>query len=153
MCRARPVYDHNKNRMAESPTQARPLWRTYLAFLAPMVLSNILQSLSGTINGVFIGQMLGTQALAAVAGMFPIIFFFISLVIGIGAGASVLIGQAWGARELPKVKRIAGTAIALGLMLGVLVAAFGGAFTEAILRALGTPGDVLPIALGYARTM
>ena len=49
MCRARPMYDHNKNQMAESPTQARPLWRTYLAFLAPMVLSNILQSLSGTI--------------------------------------------------------------------------------------------------------
>ena len=88
----------------------RPLWRTYLAFLGPMVLANILQSLSGTINGVYIGQMLGTHALAAVAGMFPIVFFFISLVIGLGAGASVLIGQAWGAREPGKVKAIAGTA-------------------------------------------
>ena len=72
-----------------------PLWRVYLVFLVPMVLSNILQGLSGTLNGIFIGQMLGTHALAAVSGMFPIVFFFISLVIGIGAGASVLIGQAW----------------------------------------------------------
>jgi Na+-driven multidrug efflux pump len=39
-------------------------------------------------------------------------------VIGIGAGASVLIGQAWGAREPHKVKAIAGTALALGLLLG-----------------------------------
>ncbi|MFC5497393.1 MATE family efflux transporter [Caenimonas terrae] len=118
-----------------------------------MVLSNILQSLSGTINNVFVGQMLGTKALAAVSGMFPIVFFFISLVIGVGAGASVLIGQAWGAREPHKVKVIAGTAISLGLGVGLLVAVFGGMFTEAMLRALGTPPDVLPIAIGYARTM
>ena len=91
---------------------ARPLWRVYLAFVGPMVLANILQSLSGSLNGVYIGQMLGTQALAAVAGMFPVVFFFVALIIGLGAGASVLIGQAWGAREPHKVKAIAGTALA-----------------------------------------
>jgi putative MATE family efflux protein len=131
----------------------RPLWRTFLVFLAPMVLANILQSLTGTINGIFIGQMLGTRALAAAAGMFPIVFFFISLVIGIGAGASVLIGQAWGAKEPHKVKSIAGTALGLGLIIGALVALFGGLFTESMLRALGTPADVLPEAMGYARVM
>ena len=131
----------------------RPLWRVFLVFLGPMILANILQSLSGTLNNVFVGQMLGTQALAAVAGMFPIIFFLISLVIGIGAGASVLIGQAWGAHEPHKVKAIAGTALALGLLLGLAVALFGGTFTEAMLRALGTPADVLPLAVGYARMM
>ncbi|MBX3653354.1 MAG: MATE family efflux transporter [Ramlibacter sp.] len=132
---------------------ARPLWRVFLMFLGPMVLSNILQGLSGTLNGVFIGQMLGTRALAAVAGMFPVIFFFIALVIGIGAGASVLIGQAWGAREPHKVKSIAGTALALGLLLGLGVALFGGTFTDALLRALGTPADILPEATSYARVM
>lgn len=132
---------------------APPLWRTFLLFLGPMVLANLLQSLSGTLNNVFVGQMLGTQALAAVSGLFPILFFFISLVIGIGAGASVLIGQAWGAGQLHKVKAIAGTALALGIVLGLLVAMFGGAFTEALLGALGTPADVMPIAVGYARTM
>lgn len=131
----------------------RPLWRTFLAFLGPMILANILQSLSGTLNNVFVGQMLGTRALAAVAGMFPIVFFFISLVIGVGAGASVLIGQAWGAHEPHKVKSIAGTALALGLLLGLVVALFGGTFTRALLNALGTPPDVLPIAIGYARLM
>jgi putative MATE family efflux protein len=136
-------------------TQAAPapLWRSFLVFLGPMILANLLQSLSGTLNNVFVGQMLGTRALAAVAGLFPILFFFISLVIGIGAGASVLIGQAWGAREPHKVKAIAGTALALGLGIGAVVALFGGAFTQALLNALGTPPDVVPIALGYARTM
>jgi putative MATE family efflux protein len=130
-----------------------PLWRGFLVFLGPKILANLLQSLSGTLNNVFVGQMLGTRALAAVAGLFPILFFFISLVIGIGAGASVVIGPAWGAREPHKVKAIAGTALALGLGIGAVVALFGGAFTQALLNALGTPPDVVPIALGYARTM
>jgi len=96
-------------------TQQRPLWQIYLIFLAPMVLSNFLQSFSGTLNGIYVGQMLGTQALAAVSGMFPIVFFFIALVIGLGAGASVLIGQAWGAQETSMVKSITGATLTLGV--------------------------------------
>ena len=41
----------------------RPLWQTYLAFLGPMVLSNILQALSGSANAVYLGQMLGVGAM------------------------------------------------------------------------------------------
>jgi putative MATE family efflux protein len=150
--------------MAESPNRSsfgraallqtdKPLWRVFLLFLTPMVLANILQGLSGTINGIFIGQMLGTRALAAVAGMFPIVFFFVSLVIGVGAGASILIGQAWGAREPHKVKAIAGTALGLGLVIGFTVAVLGGFFTDELLRLLGTPADVLSDAKSYTRVM
>ncbi|MGD9943449.1 MAG: MATE family efflux transporter, partial [Burkholderiaceae bacterium] len=118
-----------------------------------MVVGNVLQSMSGTLNNVFVGQMLGTRELAAVSTMFPLIFFLISLVIGVGAGASVLIGQAWGARELDKVRTIAGTALAIGLLIGLAVALFGGLFTDALLRWLRTPPDVLADAIGYARMM
>src|SRR5690606_31833341 len=90
--------------MQTATSAQRPLWKIYLLFLAPMVLSNFLQSMSGTVNSIYIGQMLGTKALAAVSGMFPSVFFFIALVIGLGAGAGVLIGQAWGARETHLVK-------------------------------------------------
>lgn len=134
-------------------TAPGPLWRVYLVFLVPMVLSNILQGLSGTINGIYIGQMLGTHALAAVSGMFPIVFFFISLVIGIGAGASVLIGQAWGAREPGKVKAIAGTALVLGALIGLVAAVIGVVFARQAMQALGTPPDVLDDAVAYARVM
>lgn len=138
---------------APHPSDSRPLWRIYLAFLGPMVLANILQSLSGSINGIYIGQMLGTQALAAVAGMFPIVFFFISLVIGVGAGASVLIGQAWGARELGKVKAIAATALTVCLLIGLIAAVLGNLFARPALQALGTPPEVLNDAVAYARVM
>ena len=137
----------------QTPTIQHPLWKTYLLFLAPMVLSNFLQSMSGTINSIYIGQMLGTQALAAVSGMFPIVFFFIALVIGLGAGAGVLIGQAWGAREPHLVKTIAGTTLLLGAMIGLTAAVLGSVFARPALQGLGTPADVLDDAVSYAHVM
>ncbi|SFX49539.1 MATE family efflux transporter [Pseudomonas sp. NFACC36] len=132
---------------------AQPLWKTYLLFLTPMVLSNFLQSMSGTFNSIYIGQMLGTQALAAVSGMFPVLFFFIALVIGLGAGAGVLIGQAYGAQETGKVKAIAGATLLLGAIIGLVAAVLGSVFARDALHGLGTPADVLDDAVSYARVM
>lgn len=133
--------------------EGKPLWKIFLAFLVPMLLSNILQSLSGTLNNVYVGQMLGVGALAAVSGFFPVMFFCIAFIIGLGAGASVLIGQAWGARDTGKARAVAGTTLSVGIALGLLVAVFGGAFTAPLLGALGTPADILPDATRYARIM
>ena len=127
------------------------LWRVYLPFLVPMIISNILQALSGTVNNIYLGQLLGVGAMASVSAFFPVLFFLISFMIGLGAGASVLIGQAWGAREPERVKAVAGTTLTIGLCAGLLVAIFGGTFTEPMLRALGTPADILPGATAYAR--
>lgn len=137
----------------QTPATSKPLWQTYLLFLAPMVLSNFLQSMSGTVNSIYIGQMLGTQALAAVSGMFPVIFFFIALVIGLGAGAGVLIGQAWGAREAHMVKAITGATLLLGVLIGLLAAVLGSVFARQALQGLGTPADVLDDAVAYAHVM
>jgi putative MATE family efflux protein len=144
----------NKEQASQPVVSAEPhLWRAFSKFLAPMILANLLQGLAATINAFFIGQMLGTRGLAAVAGVFPILFVIVSLVIGVGAGASVLIGQAWGAKEPHKVKSIAGTAIALGLLIGAVVAIFGGFFTEPMLHMLSTPPDVFEDASRYTRVI
>ncbi len=135
------------------PAFAPPLWRSYLAFLVPMIFSNILQALSGTVNNIYLGQMLGVGAMASVSAFFPVLFFLIAFMIGLGSGAAVLIGQAWGAREVNRVRAIVGTTLTVGLCAGLLVALFGGTFTEVMLRALGTPADILPGATAYARVM
>ncbi len=90
---------------------SKPLWRTFIVFLMPMMATNALQLMSGALNGVVIGRMLGVHALSAMAGFFPILFLLISFVIGLGSGASVLIGQAYGANELVRVKAVAGTTL------------------------------------------
>jgi putative MATE family efflux protein len=86
-----------------------------------------------------------------VSAIFPIVFFLISFLIGLGAGSSVLIGQAHGARDERKVKQIAGTALALTIVLGVAVGAVGGTFAHGLLALLGTPTDIIDISTSYAR--
>lgn len=136
--------------MATPPT---PLWRTFLVFLGPLVLTNVLQATSGTFNNLYVGQLLGVRAMASVASFFPLLMFLVSFVIGLGAGASVLAGQAWGAKEPERVRAVAGTVLCAGLGLGVIVGAAGFVLAEPIMRALGTPADVLGDAIAYARTM
>lgn len=139
--------------MLIQPATATPLWKTFLFLLGPLMLSNILQALSGTLNNIYMGQMLGVEALAAVSSIFPLLFFFAAFVMGLGAGAPVLIGQAFGAREYGKMKAVAGTTLTVVMVLGVLVAVFGGLYTEQVLRVLGTPANILADATAYARVM
>jgi len=129
------------------------LRKRFLTFLAPMMLSNILQSLFGTINGVYIGQMVGVDALAAVSIFFPIMFFFVAFIMGLSSGASVLIGQAWGAGDTGKIKTVAGTTLGVALLLAATIAIGGGLFSRQLLVALATPPDILEAANAYARIM
>jgi putative MATE family efflux protein len=130
---------------------ARPLWKIFIVFLLPMMASNILQSLSGTLNNIFLGRMLGVHALSAVSGFFPILFLLISFVIGLGSGASVLIGQAYGANEMIQVKAVTGTTLTVSILMGIVISLFGGPFTHTMLTVIGTPPDILADATEYAR--
>jgi putative MATE family efflux protein len=134
-----------------NPTSSRPLWQRFSLFLIPLMASNILQALSGTINSIYVGQLIGVEALAATATFFPIMFFLMSFIIGLSAGSTILIGQAWGARNLDKVKQVAGTTLSAAIALGLVVAVIGGLWAEQIMTVLGAPDNILPMTVGYAR--
>ncbi|SCC72350.1 MATE family efflux transporter [Acinetobacter albensis] len=129
------------------------LWKTFLIFLLPLIATNILQNLSGTINTIFVGQMLGVHAIAAVAVFFPILFCLMAFVIGLSAGATVLVGQAWGAKNVEKVRCVVGSTLYMTLIGGTLIAFLGVFFTKSILLALGTAPDVLHLSVPYVQWM
>ncbi len=118
-----------------------------------MMLSNVLQAGSGTASNVFLGQMIGIDAMAAASVFFPLVFFLVSLVIGMGVGASVLIGQAWGAANLDRVRRVAASTLVAVLACGLLVSLLLTPVARPLLQAIGTPARVLPGATAYATVM
>jgi putative MATE family efflux protein len=132
-------------------SDARPIWQSLAIFLVPLMLSNLLQALGQTANGIYVGRLVGVAALAAVSAIFPIVFFLVSFLIGLGSGSTVLIGQAFGAGETTRVKEIAGTTLALTALLGIVVGGVGGIAAGDVLRALGTPADIIAISVAYAR--
>ncbi|MBI4923727.1 MAG: MATE family efflux transporter [Devosia nanyangense] len=129
----------------------RPLWQRFLVFLVPLMLANILQALSGTINNIYIGQLIGVEALAAVSVFFPIMILLISFIVGLASGSTVLIGQAWGAKNIEKVKEVAGTTLTASFILGLVVAAIGIFFTGRLMQLLGAPDNIIASATSYGR--
>jgi putative MATE family efflux protein len=134
-----------------SMSAPKPLWKGFLRFLAPLMLSNALQSLFGTVSNVYLGQMIGVDALAAVSTFFPVFFFLFAFVMGLSTGATVLIGQAFGAGERDRIKIVVGTTLAVGLLLSMSVGLVGGFFSRQLMMALATPADILDQASAYAR--
>lgn len=136
-----------------SLVQHQKLWKAFFIFLMPLIATNILQNLSGTINTVFVGQMMGVQAIAAVAVFFPILFFLMAFVIGLSAGSTVLIGQAWGAQNIEKVRAVVGSTLFMTLIGGSLIALLGVVFSRHVLLALGTDEAVMHLSLPYVQWM
>ncbi|HXB82798.1 MAG TPA: MATE family efflux transporter [Candidatus Acidoferrum sp.] len=127
------------------------MWQILLVFLVPLMLSNVLQSASQTMASIWIGRLISTQALGAISAVFPIIFLLFSFVFGVSSGSSVLIGQAFGAKDFHKVKKIAGTVTGAALYLGIIVAVLGYFGSPTILKWLATPPDIIAQSDAYAR--
>jgi putative MATE family efflux protein len=130
---------------------SRPIWQTIGVFLIPLMLSNILQSMSATVNSIFIGRVIGVSALAAISAFFPLLFFLISFFIGLASGSTVLIGQAYGAGNTRRLKQVAGTTLGLTILVGIIVGAGGALFVHPLLSAIGTPSDIIATSESYAR--
>lgn len=129
------------------------MWQILLVFLIPLMLSNVLQSASQTMASIWIGRLISTQALGAISAVFPIVFLLFSFVFGVSSGASVLVGQAFGAGDHHKVKRIAGTVLGAALYLGIIVAIVGSLWSTAMLAWLRTPPDIIAQSDAYSRVI
>src|SRR6476469_10051364 len=88
-----------------------PIAATLLAFALPTLGSSVLQSLNGSVNAVWVGQFLGEDALAATTNGNLVMFLLMAFVFGFGMAATILIGQAFGRRDLNGARRVMGTAV------------------------------------------
>lgn len=130
-----------------------PIGKTLLLFALPTLGSNILQSLNGSINSIWVGRFLGEQALAATSNANIIMFLMFSAVFGFGMAATILIGQSMGRRDVEAARRAFGSAIGLVMGGALVIAVLGWLFAPQILRLLATPGEAQAMALAYLRVI
>ena len=126
---------------------------TLLAFALPTLASSILQSLNGTVNAIWVGRFLGEGALAATSNANMVMFLLTSFVFGFGMAATILIGQAWGRKDVDEARKIFGTASGALLVASLLIAVAGYFLSDSILRLLGTPAEAEPLAHAYLQVI
>lgn len=130
-----------------------PVLKTLLLFSIPVLFSNVLQSLNGTINSIWVGQLIGEEALVATVNANIIMFLVFSAAFGFGMAGTVKVGQRFGARNMDGARRTFGTAVGFCSILGVIVAAVGWLLAPGLLDILETPPPAYPLALTYLRLM
>ncbi len=130
-----------------------PIATTLLAFALPTLGANILQSLNGSINTIWVGRFLGEGAVAATANANTIMFLMFAAVFGFGMASTILIGQSMGRRDVEAARRAFGASIGLVISGAVVIAALGWIFAPGILHVLATPPTVMPLALAYLRVI
>ncbi|GGE76337.1 MATE family efflux transporter [Sphingomonas prati] len=124
-----------------------------LMFALPTLGSNVLQSLNGSINAIWVGRYLGEGALAATSNANLIMFLMFAAVFGFGMAATILVGQATGRGDPDGARRSLGSAI--GMLVGgsFVIALLGWVFAPQLLRLLATPPAVQDLALIYLRVI
>ncbi len=128
-----------------------PIFKTLLIFSIPTLFSNVLQSLSGTVNSIWVGRLIGEEALAATANANIIMFLVSAAAFGFGMAGTVKIGQRFGARDINGARRTFGTAVGFCAGLMLAIAAIGWITAPGLLQLLETPEGAYPLALTYLR--
>ncbi len=122
-----------------------------LLFALPVFLGNVFQQFYNAFDSWCVGNYIGENALAAVSSSGSLIFMMVSFFNGLSMGAGVIIARHYGAKDFVSMSKAIHTAIAFGLVTGILLTVAGVTFTPIILQWMGTPEEVLPESISYFR--
>ncbi|HVR90830.1 MAG TPA: MATE family efflux transporter [Novosphingobium sp.] len=130
-----------------------PIMRTLILFSLPTLLGNVLQTLNGSVNSVWIGRLLGESALAATANANIVMFLVFAAIFGFSMAATIKVGQSFGARNLDAARRTFGTAVGFCVLLSLGIALAGWLLAPNLLTLLALPEMSRPLALTYLRVI
>jgi putative MATE family efflux protein len=126
--------------------------RLLLRFSGPAVVSMLVGASYNVVDAIFVGR-LGPEALAALAIAFPLMLIFMAIGQGTGVGVASVISRRLGAGDPEGANRVAGVAIALSLIIGVLITIVCFPILEPLLRLFRASGPVLPLAKRYVSVL
>ncbi len=125
--------------------------RKLVRFALPVFWGNLFQQLYNVVDSLVVGNLLGSEALAAVGSSGSLIFLLVGLFYGTFSGAGVVVSRFFGARDNENVSKAVHTTVTIGLLCGVAVTILGSLLAPQILVWMGTPENVLPNSLAYVR--
>jgi putative MATE family efflux protein len=125
--------------------------RALMLFSLPILFGNVLQSVNGSVNSIWVGKFLGEAALAAAGNANMVMFLLFAVIFGFSMAATIMVAQCIGASNIPEAKRVVGTGAVFFLGLSLAMSLLGVALTDSLLQWMRTPPDALPLALAYMR--
>jgi len=128
---------------------SEPIGKLLIRQAVPASIGILVMSLNILIDTIFVGNWIGSIAIAAINVVLPVSFFIAALGIAIGIGGSSIISRALGSGKNEKALKTFGNQISLTLILTILLATIGLTFVNSIIPAFGGKGDIFEPAKIY----
>ena len=140
----------NNNNTRNMLLSANP-WSLVLNLGIPAIVGMVVVGLYNLMDGVYVGQMIGDSAMAAVSISYPFTLANTGIANLIGVGSTSVLSRAIGKKDQKTVDKIMGNLIALILIFSLIIMAVGMVFTKQILMLSGASGEILNLATRYLR--
>ena len=128
-----------------------PLFKEIVLFTLPLVGSLYLQITFNTADLIVLGRFASEGDLAAVGATTSLTNLLLNLCLGLSTGASVVVGQYFGAKQMDRVSRTTHTAMLLSVVAGTIIGILGIFISQPMLLRMKTPLEILPKSVLYMR--
>ncbi|WP_406661783.1 MATE family efflux transporter [Methanolobus sp. ZRKC3] len=122
-------------------------------FTLPAVVGFIIGGIQITIDGYFIGNVIGSSGLASITLLYPLLIVIIATALLLGTGSAALVALELGKGNSDRAHKIASDIFPMILTIGGVFAFIGLFFTEPLLNLIGAKGIVFVMAGDYLRIM
>ncbi len=143
---------NSKNGMREQ-ILTDSLWRLLFKLSIPGVLGMSIGAVNGFVDGIYVGQFVGQDGLAAISVVFPLTILTSGLASMIGVGSSSVLSRAIGSQDIATQERVFGNLTALTFLVGVIFASLGYYFAPELVGFMGADGNVLDLGVRYYRIL
>lgn len=126
-----------------------PIGRLLIKQAVPASIGILVMSLNVLVDSIFVGNWIGSIAIAAINVVLPVSFFIAALGMAIGVGGSSIISRALGSGNKEKALKTFGNQVALTLLLTIGMVALGLYFVDDLIPAFGGKGSIFPLAKVY----
>lgn len=123
--------------------------RCLMAMALPMIAAMFLNMMYNLVDSLWIGNLLGETAYAALTNSTPIILILTSVAMGATNGVSILLSQAIGAKDKKKTESLISTFFFVAVAFSILVTILLEVFLPGILKVLNTPAETYDMAYSY----
>ncbi len=123
--------------------------RCLFKMVIPMMIAMYLNMAYNIVDSIWIGNLLGETAYAALTNSTPIILLLTSIAMGATNGISILLSQAIGAKDKGKTESLLATSLVAAIFFSLLVTGVLEGALPAVLRGLHTPAELSDMAGDY----
>lgn len=126
-----------------------PLSRLFWRYVTPTVAAMLITGIYVTIDGIFVGHVLGQDGMAGLMLAYPICAVLYAVGALIGMGASSLVSFYLGQGNPAKARHIVGNALVMVLLASALLSFIGIRYGEHMLAWMGAEGEIFTAGLSY----